>query len=339
MYKFSLPAIPLALLFCLSLFFASCRKSESVDFSFYHWKAKAKYSQTIEKALQQADVSTIYMHYFDVQLEKGEGDGELFPVYVLNEVDKEYANYDIVPVVFITNEAMKWEMDIENLSSRIHTLIDEISQLQFNKKIAKIQLDCDWNTSSRDNYFELIELLKKHYDVSVTIRLHQIKYKDKTGVPPVENGALMLYNVGKLDNEQQNSILQSDIVSSYIGENTAYPIDLKLALPVFSQTVIINKKNDIRLVKGVDRPSIKKDTEHFHQTDDNLFEVVKDTLYQGFYLSEGYKLKLEEISESEIISSAAIIKNSKLNTSGIIFYHLDEQTLTNINITNLLEQL
>ena len=67
--------------------------------------------------------------------------------------------------------------------------------------------------------------------------------------------------------------------------------------------------------------------------------VVKDTLYKGFFLSKGYNLKFEEINETVITESFKIIKNSNLKINEVIFYHLDEKSLSNINIKEIIEKL
>ncbi|GAA0890653.1 hypothetical protein GCM10009122_03320 [Fulvivirga kasyanovii] len=275
------------------------------------------------------------MHYFDVdRTDKG-----VYPVYVLNKVDSAFKAYDIVPVVFITNRSFKGHIDLDRLSEQIVGLVDEISLHHFGRKLKTIQLDCDWSETTRDKYFELIRMLSRDLDVVPTIRLHQIKYKDKTGVPPTKTGVLMLYNMGNLKDEQQNSIIQSDIVDDYIHNTTTYPLKLDVALPLFSQTVIKNNRGQIRLVNKSRPEALKQDKLHFRQLDSHLFEVTRDTLYHGFYLSKGYRLKLEESGVDEILDSYSIVKHSELQLNNIILYHLDDDVLKQVDLAKLLEKL
>ena len=274
------------------------------------------------------------MHYIDVdKTDKG-----VYPVYVLNQVDSAFRQYDIVPVIFITNRSLKG-LNIERLSDQIISLVDEISLHHFGKKHKTIQLDCDWSESTRDKYFQLIESLSHHLEVVPTIRLHQIKYQDKTGIPPATHGVLMLYNVGDLKNEQENSILQSNIVDDYIENTTTYPLKLDVALPLFSQTVIKNNRGQVRLVNRSMPETLNNDKLHFRQLDRHLYEVTRDTLYHGFYLSKGYRLKLEESGVDEILDAYAIVKNSELQLNNIILYHLDDGVLKQLDLTKLLEKL
>jgi hypothetical protein len=318
----------------------ACSRKKETEYSFYYWKSKATDSDVIKVALQKAKTKTIYMHFFDVDTDNTDNTAakDLFPKYTLEEVSPDFKQYDIVPVVYIVNNSLK-NADIQELSTHIHSLIDEISEYQFHKKFKTIQLDCDWTTTTRANYFELIRLLKKFYAVNATIRLHQIKYKAETGIPPVDQGTLMLYNMGNLDSIKQNSILESSIVGDYINSSTTYPIDLDVALPLFSQTVLISKENQIRIVAGVEKASIEKDSLHFRKIDNQVFEVVQDILYKGFYLSPGYKFKFEEVSEDEIIRSYSMIKRSKIHLNNVLFYHLDDDALQHVNLDRLIQQL
>ena len=264
---------------------------------------------------------------------------DVFPTYVLKNVDSAYQNYDIVPVVYITNQVLKAKgMVVADLVVKIRNLINQISKKQFNKQHKLIQIDCDWTESTKNTYFELLNTLQKDFDIDVTIRLHQIKFKDRTGIPPVKTGTLMLYNMGILKDTTQNSILQNSMVKQYINSETSYPLSLRIGLPIFSQTVVFNKDNKIKLIRNTEREVLANDT-HFRQLDPLNFEIIKDTLYKGFFLSKGYRLKLEELKATEIIAAYQTIKNSQLKTNEIIFYHLDKKSLLSIQIKDLISQL
>ena len=318
----------------------SCRREKETEISFYHWKSKAVYTEAIQEAIHTTKTRKIYMHYFDVDFNRADADDQrdLYPVYTLTEVSPEFVEFDIIPVVFIVNQALK-DVDVQELGSRIHRLIDQISKYQFKRECKIIQLDCDWTSSTRDHYFSLIRYLHQYYEVSTTIRLHQIKYAQKTGVPPVDQGTLMLYNMGHLDSTSENSIIDASLVSEYINNTTTYPIPLDVALPLFSQTVIKSKEKQIRIIPGVERESLALDTLHFQKINDHLFTVIRDTLYKGFYLSPGYTLKLEDSSENEIIHSYDVLRESRLDLKDIIFYHLDDDALRQINLNELILQL
>lgn len=280
------------------------------------------------------------MHFFDVVGGRGtdKHPKELFPAYTLKDVSPEYREYEIVPVIYIVNHTLEGA-HLPQISAQIHGLVSQISEWHFHNIPKTIQLDCDWTATTREQYFSLIDLLKEYYVVEVTIRLHQIKFQHETGIPPVDRGTLMLYNMGHLDSLSENSILESSIVQEYIHSTTSYPIALDVALPLFSQTVIQNNEKQIRLLPGAENTSLIKDTIYFQRLEEHLFEVTKDTLYKGFYLSPGYTLKLENVKEEEILNAYQIVKKSKLDMRDIIFYHLDDYALQPFNFERLIQQL
>ena len=330
-------------IFILLLLSFSCSQEPTTknDIAFYHWKAKADYTQSYDKAITTTSASQIYMHYFDIESirEPSWRDDGVFPTYVLKSVAEEYRNFEIVPVVYITNNIFKIDgINIIKLAEKITKLIHQISSKHFNKKMPLVQIDCDWTQSTKAAYFQLLKILKSDFELDVTIRLHQIKFQDRTGVPPVNMGTLMLYNMGDLRNKNQNSILESAIVKQYINAESSFPLRLNIALPLFSQTVISNNTNKLKLINKSNRAVLENDS-HFKKLNSNNFQVVSDTLYKGFYLAKGYNLKLEELNESEIVSSCKVIKESQLKIKEIIFYHLDDHVLSNYDFKNLIEKL
>ncbi len=305
--------------------------------SFYYWKSSANYSIIVDSVFKNHNIKNIYLHYFDVDVNKR---GEVFPKYVIDGIDEQFFYFGrITPVVFITNRAIKNVGDIDTLAEKIHKLTDQISYYYFYDKFKKIQVDCDWNQSTKEKYFKLLNILNNYYRVSATIRLHQIKYKDRTGVPPVEEGVIMVYNVGDLKNMNKNSILQSNIVAQYVNEKTTYPLPLKMALPLFSQIVIKNNDDQYRLASYNGYENIEKDKTHFNKINNSLYKVKKDTLFKGFYLSPGYQIKIEKLQEKDVIESYKIVKSSKMNIPDVIFYHLDDNVISNINLNSIIKDI
>lgn len=327
-----------SLLLMFLLYLSSCSnvKKSDVSILFYHWKANATYSTTINNALDLAKSKTVFLHFFDIKTSEG---GVVEPVYIINKIDNEFKELNIIPVIFISNNIFKREIDLVKLSENIDKLIVEIGNQKLDNKFTEIQLDCDWNLTTKNKYFSLINLLNERYSINATIRLHQIKYQDKTGVPPCDKGTLMVYNIGDLHNENQNSLLQSNIVKQYIYENTSYPLELEIALPLYSQTVILNKEGNIRLVNYSKKKELLLDKINFRQIGDNLFKVTSDILFEGFYLNDTYRIKTEEVTPKEIVESFKIISKSKIDISGVVFYHLDDKTLNSIDLKNILNKL
>lgn len=311
------------------------KKDEDKLISFYYWKHMAEYAEKYNDVLSKTGTKNIYLHYFDVISSK---DKQVYPNYFIRSVDEEFKNYNIVPVVYIVNSVFKSKnLDINSLADKISKLVNKISIKHFNKKINVLQIDCDWTVSTKNGYFDLLRKLNQSFTVQATIRLHQIKFQKKTGVPPIKTGILMLYNVGNMKDNNQNSILENNIVEKYISENTTYPLNLKLALPLFSQTIITNNKGKIKIIRNTNKKELQNDI-HFKAKDNMNFTVLKDTLYRGFFLNKGFNLKLEELQSKEVIKSYKTVINSKMNFDEIIFYHLNENLINN-NFNRIIKEI
>ncbi len=113
--------------------------------------------------------------------------------------------------------------------------------------------------------------LPKNIAVSATLRLHQIKYHQKTGVPPVRKGILMFYNMGSPTRmDVQNSMLDLDIAKQYIGNLESYPLPLDVALPLFSWGVLFHHQHFIMLVNNL-REQDLLDHKDFERVKENIF--------------------------------------------------------------------
>lgn len=121
----------------------------------------------------------------------------------------------IIPVVFITNQTMKNipKITIDYLAKAILSGISKLSPHPYHE----IQIDCHWTLSTKQKYFSLLKILQKStLHLSATIRLHQVKFYEKTGIPPVERRMLMYYNMSDWRNPITiNSIYSPKLLSQY----------------------------------------------------------------------------------------------------------------------------
>lgn len=322
------------------LLMTACSSEKDPEVGFYHWRAEAEWTEPIAEAMDRNDVEELYMHYFDVDVPKRQEKGEgVYPEFVIREVDEQYLDQEVVPVVFITERAIEKSDDIGRLKERIQDLVEQIHRHHFDTVPERIQVDCDWSNSTRSRYFDLLEELGKSFELEVTLRLHQIKYKERTGVPPVERATLMLYNVGELEDLEKNSILAPSIVDPYLSSETDYPLQLDLALPLFEQTVIKDPEGQVRLINEDLREALSDDPSHFQALDHGIYKVVKDTFFEGSYLYEGYRLKPETVSKEAIIGSYRMLEESKLEFDKLLFYHLKDTLLQKKEVRSIVEAL
>ncbi len=308
----------------------SGQSSEEPTRAVYHWQSKAALSLNEKQLLEEQEIEKMYLHYFDVTRRSQEGAMQSLPVAVLKEVDEYVKTLHCIPVVFITNEVFKRDQDYQTIAERIHQLVDQISMHHFGTQLEQLQIDCDWTASTRSVFFAMLEELKPHFDLSVTIRLHQLKFAERTGVPPVDRGTLMLYNVGELSNFSENSILTSKVVDQYLTPELSYQIPLDLALPIFSQTVVKNNAGKLRLLNRNLSAEMMTKAKYFEQQEAHQFLVLRDTLFHSFYLYEGFGLKVESFDIAEVKASERLVEQTNLVLKDRIYYHLDEPYLGNL---------
>ena len=182
--------LSIALIF--GLFACKEKPPKQLQTAFYYWKSNFKLSELERKTLAENQVRKLYIKFFDVSWNVARGNFQMDASIRFSE--KLPDSCQIIPVVFITNQTIKNLPKIA-LDSLAKTILSRISKLS-PQPYQKIQLDCDWTLATKQKYFALLKILQKsNLHLSATIRLHQVKFYEKTGIPPVERGMLMCYNM------------------------------------------------------------------------------------------------------------------------------------------------
>jgi hypothetical protein len=332
----------LLLCFCVYSLF-SCNENKAnrnIEPAFYYWKSVFNLSGYEQQKLDSLKVKTLYIKFFDV----GWNDvaETSVPVAKLQPGNfKLPPKFTVVPAVFITNECIQkiHSSQIAALSGNIYTLVDEIIKRNSFKPIKEIQIDCDWTAGTKSNYFLLLEKLSSLYKdsgiaISATIRLHQIKFAGKTGVPPVNKGLLMCYNMGNLKNPAtNNSIIETEELEKYTAALSSYPLPLDVALPLFDWKVLFRNNAYNGLVQNLSTPLLSTDVA---LQNNNRFTILKDTVLAGYDLKKGDVLRNEQSSYKEVMNAAASISRQLKNTSlTVSLYHLDSVILNKYSLHEL----
>src|SRR5690554_1701953 len=305
------------------VFVLSCgNKTEPIPLSFYYWKTNFKLADTEKEYLTDLEVKKLYIRYFDVGL-KDSIAIPIAPVTFSQEVEK----YEVVPVVYIKNEVFLHQTATDSLPQKVFNYIQQINK-SANVSVNEIQFDCDWSLKSKHNYFQFIEEFKKlHPNLSATIRLHQIKYPEKTGIPKVDKGVLMYYNMGVISTDDNNSIYERAIAWRYIKSLQNYSLPLDIALPIFSWGVHIRDNQVVNLIGGMRQKDVQNN--HFKKLNENQYQVTDDFVYHGRYLAKDDVIKIEEPSAKQLKEMVTDLrKNIKNKPKEIILYDLSEQNLT-----------
>jgi hypothetical protein len=161
--------------------------------------------------------------------------------------------------------------------------------------------------------------------------LHQIKYYRDTGVPPVDKGVLMYYNMGRIAPDTLNSVYDRSIALNYVKSLNQYPLSLNIALPIFSWAVQIRDNKVIDLVNKVDKNSFISDST-FSFNGVNIFIVKENILKSGYFFKKGDKIKIESVSDDDLKQMCHDLrKNVSSTPEKIVFYDLDAFNLENYN--------
>lgn len=309
------------LVLTFTLFTSSCQPKPQVQRAFYHWQTNLSLNPAEQKSLQNLQVSRLYAKFFDVDWD--EAQGQIVPLASIQIDTAGLKKLELVPVIYITNRTwghVESEAQVETLAQKIIAKIDALAQPLDNPSLSEIQIDCDWTASSRRGYFAFLEklgekLAQRKCRVSATIRLHQYKYPQRTGIPPVASGTLMLYNVGDLESwEEENSIFSQSAVEAY-APFPKYPLPLDVVLPAFSWGVLFREGEMIRLLNELRVEDLRGDA-RFEQIAPQRFRVQKSTYLKGHYLYQGDLLRIETCGYAELLTAARFARKH-LSSGGL----------------------
>lgn len=330
----------LSLLALLFLVACSNKPDRFVGRGFYYWKTNVNVSDYENRYMDSLKTDRFYLRFFDVDAEGK----KVSPKAIINP-GKGLPKQPIVPVVFITPaglNAMSWQ-ELGFYARNIAALIEEKANA-IGIVPAEIQIDCDWTQNNKELYFELLNRLKqqayfKGKLLSVTIRLHQVKYLAAAGIPPADKGLLMVYNIDNLRNVKvENSILNTQSAKSYLETVGAYPLPLDIALPIFQWTLLFEAEQLKGILRDVNGADLKKDPQ-IEKTGAYTYIIKEDHSLKGYMLKKGQLLRLEEshIERVKEISKylSQRIKGDSLN---LLLYHCDSLNFKNYK-TNELEKV
>ena len=326
-----LRCLPL-LLACFSLLLMNCSSEygRTIVPSIYHWKTKFDPTEEEKAFLDSLGVQKLYTRFFDVDWSSEKKNA--VPLASLKWKNLPDGDYEWVPTVYITNRTLI-QLPADQIPQLAQRIAQRIQQIADTLKFQEIQLDCDWSDKSRDNYFQLIERMYDQFEenpiqISATIRLHQVKFAERTGIPPVDRGMLMFYNMGDVtETTTQNSILDLETAENYLINFENYPLALDVALPLFSWGVVFRNDKAIQLLNNL-RTQQLSDDERFTFLSDNRVKVRKSTYLNGFYLYKNDVIRVEEVPIEEIEAAAELIAPLlKQDSLCVSFYHLDTPTI------------
>lgn len=319
----------LALFICVLAFAITTHR---VERGFYYWKSSFNLKPEDYSTLRKLNVKTLYIKFFDVVWDSEQK--RAIPVSSIRFPSRIPKNISIIPTVFITNETMVNipRESVNQLADHIHEKITRLAANVGKNSIREIQLDCDWTTGTRDKYFALLmrfhQSLPMGMRLSATIRLHQVKYRSETGVPPVDRGILMFYNMeSPSDPSVSNAILNLQVGKGYLANLSSYPLPLDIALPLYSWGAVFQGERFIGLINNLSREELLRHPDQFsHQG--NFFAARKNTWIRGTNVYKNDRIRVDESNPAECAKAAHILARRIRNHSyRVVIFHYEPELL------------
>ena len=253
----------------------------------YYWRTDLRLDSVERAFLAQYHINKVYCRYFDVVMND---DGEPKPNATISFSDTLPDSIEMIPTVYITEDCM--HETHEGLAEKIVKRIRQMNETNDIKNVSEIQIDCDYTSKSRKRYYAFLEKVRKLWGetLSTTIRLHQLAME----APPVDYGALMIYNTGDPRKwEERNPILDFRDVEPYLRRLDGYPLPMAAAYPVFQWTYTIQGVRVDRTVEAEVILQVKKAMESersdlnrliiTYQLDKDNIERYKPETYEEIY--------------------------------------------------------
>lgn len=202
--------------------------------SFYYWKRVFSPDSVEATALRDNAVHTLYVHYFDVDWSPA--DTAPVPSAPITFAISP-TGYTIIPVVYFRNRVFE-RLDPAAIPSFTADIFSRVRAINASQHVQnqETQFDCDWTEKTKTTYFGF---LREYHRISVqslsaAIRMYQLKYPDRTGIPPVDYGVLLYYNRGSTDTGNARSVYERALTHRYAPSLRSYPLTLDIALPIFA---------------------------------------------------------------------------------------------------------
>ncbi|AUC78054.1 hypothetical protein CW736_00870 [Nonlabens sp. MB-3u-79] len=321
-------------LFLFAAVFISCKKDIKTgdNYSFYHWSTTYHPTEKTDQLIKDGGTYKEYVRFFDLVVDQRAN--SVFPIATIQfDEELQIIAQEIIPVVYIRNEVfLHKDAGRKNLNKLAKNTAEKIKRIQ-NKhltgKVAvkQIQIDCDWTDRTKTNFFNFLRILKKEmpgYVISSTLRLHQVKFKERTGVPPVDRVVLMVYNVGDLgDVEEVNSIISNEVTAQYLEQLEDYPLPYDVALPLFEWGVLYRDGKLKGLIRDL-TPSLMESA-FAKAGKENSYKATSDSYINGIFIYKGDDLRVETVNKEKLQELSSLIKKASGSNADYetIFYHIN----------------
>ncbi len=341
-------AIP-PLLLSLLLLFAACQQPDkaplkrSATLGFYHWQQQLEVDSLPTCLLAAYPPQALPTKIMDIGWEAGRPQ-------LLSKLQMlpDSLPFRLLPVVFITNAVMLHadENTLEQLAEDLlQTAFQRIFPSEtYTEGIREWQFDCDWTSSSREQYFYFLRQIRRRLpegvQLSATIRLHQYAHAQQQGVPPVDRGLLMAYNMGELDQiDSPNSMLDTNISRQYLRPELRYPLPLDVALPYYQWGAIYRDGQLVYLYNELDAANLA-DSRRFLPQGPQHYRVLQPTYLGTYYLYPGDMIRLEGVQAASLLALAKQLQTVvPFEGQRLLLFHLGSQRARQCRVEELAKVL
>ncbi len=315
----------------LPLLLAACTETPPPDRGLYEWRSSADVGADDLPILDSLGISRLYVRLFDVQVDPATG--ESTPASVVQYDTPLPHDLAVIPTIYITLATIRALDDgaaIDTLADRILRKVRSTMPVTGHTDFDELQIDCDWTASTQTTYFRLLECLRSQLPeatvLSATIRLHQIKFRRQSGVPPVDRGLLMVYNTGEVTAlDESNAIIRADVVDDYISTLDEYPLPLDVALPIFSWGVRFHFDRFAEILPDLDSASIAA-SGLARNIAANRWLVERSGYLRGVPVTASDLIRVEEAHPRDVLPVAEAIADRLDDTPrSVVLYRYDPQ--------------
>ncbi len=306
--------------------------SPPAERAFYYWRTTFKLAPAERQVLADLRVPKLYVRMFDVEWR--DEAASMIGKIVAVDGERIPAGVTVVPVVYLRDEVFR-RLDAKAIPELARSTWREVQRRaqQLGFEPHELQLDCDWTDTTQQAFFAYLRQLRSATTVSLsaTIRLHQVKYRERTGVPPVDRGMLMFYNMGTFSAApDERAIFDAATAERYLARLPEYPLVLDVALPIWSWTVHVRDDRVEGLLQTTD-PDELPALEFLRRAGPDRFVVTRTAFLHGSLLREGDILKIERMAAADTQAAAALISPHLATTTTprtISLFDLSERNLT-----------
>lgn len=299
--------------------------------AFYHWKSNLHWQKADSLFFEKLKIQKLYIRYFDVVWDATRQ--KAIPTAKVQIEHQPNDTINCIPVVYITLEAIRNTPDEAQVAALGQKIVDKIQAMHQRPNLSEVQIDCDWTASTQKRYFALLRAVRKRLppktQLSATVRLHQVKFYEKQGVPPTDRALIMCYNMASpAAISTKNSIFDKELCENYLQNLEEYPLPTDFALPLFSWGVVFRQKHFAGLINQLSAKELSEN-KAFTKKEGNWFEAKEAVFVRGIAVQAQDRIRTDAVNLTDLYAFEDFLK-TKINTNPytLSLYHYAPEVLS-----------